>query len=184
MKKHILLYIIVLVISGCSTKTVKYYSIGAIQYPEWIVFTGYINEARFNEHEHNKNNIFIWSSYVGGTNYESLRIIVNPQIAFKDKNIRKINIKEITIIRDNEEIILLKNKIIRYTIPVFTDLVKIKFTDFEKYYGEMNNNTQKKIRIRQEYRFDDGPLIIEESDYDLSCFEIKYNPIEKYAFWY
>ena len=114
---------------------------------------------------------------IGGTGQFGVRMVVAYLFW-------TLMIKEITIIRDNEEIILLKNKIIRYTIPVFTDLVKIKFTDFEKYYGEMNNNTQKKIRIRQEYRFDDGPLIIEESDYDLSCFEIKYNPIEKYAFWY
>ena len=180
--KRITFFFIILSLFFCScSKIVTSYSIRTIKYPNFIATDSswFIGEERISEYEYDERNFFIWSTQIAGCNFSTLELLIDPRISFKE-----LNIIEISFIKDDEKIILIENKKIKYSENIFTHLMNIKFRNYPKIFKNMEIGDREIIKIIQKYQFDNCQITIEESDYTLICFEYEHNPIMKYAFWY
>jgi hypothetical protein len=175
MKKIFFLYLILLSFCffGCNSLYKAYEITPFLQYPEWILteYPNYIGEKDKEKYEYNQNNFFIQDSQVMGNKFSSLYLFINPNIKFKN-----LNIIEISYIKDDDIMILINDKVIKYTGRQQTLLMDIKFRDYPKYYKNMEINDKAIIKITQKYQFDNGPIITEDALYILSCFEYEHIP--------
>jgi len=84
-------------------------------------------------------------------------------------------------LKDNEKIYLARNIKIKNIGRRYTELPEIKYRDFPKYFKNMEVGEKINITIVYIYQFDEDPVIMEEAPYTLSCFETKYDPLEKFT---
>jgi hypothetical protein len=62
----------------------------------------------------------------------------------------------------------------KYEWNQITELMKIRFKDYNKYFKNMEIGDAITVQLFQIYQFDDGPIISEKSPYILRCFEYDY----------
>lgn len=151
-----------------------------ISYPEWMLDyefgKNYLglkpNDNNINRYEYDQNNFFIENiSIFGNRNFE-LRLLMNPKINFD-----YINIVEISYVKDDNKIYLVKNKKILNKGKRYIALPEIKYIKFKEYFVDMEIGEKKNILISQIYQFDNGSIITEKGQYTLLCFEQKYSPL-------
>jgi hypothetical protein len=180
--KIIFLYFSVLLFSSCTT-TVKQYSMNNLKYPEWMLnyewgrnYLGLQYDDNKKEHfEYDQNNFFIEDIGLYGSRDNHWRLLINPE-----KDFEYLKIIEISYVKDNEKIYLLKNWSYKYIGRRYTTLPVLEYRNYPKYFKNMEAGEDVIITIFQVYQFDNDQIITEEATYKLSCFEDKYNPLTKW----
>jgi hypothetical protein len=155
-----------------------------LKYPEWMLnyefgrnYLGLQYDEKNKEHfEYDQNNFFIEDIGLYGSRDNHWRLLINPEIDFE-----YLKIIEISYVKDDEKIYLLKNWRYKYIGRRYTTLPILKYKDYPKYFKNMKVGEKIVITIRQVYQFDNGPILTEEAPYTLNCFEEQYNPLNKYV---
>jgi hypothetical protein len=159
---------------GCKL-TIKNYSLRTLQYPEWIhtEFPSFAGTEKKPNMEYNDNtSLFVWEDALAfGANFSTLEAVIDPRIF----PLNKLYIKELSFIKNNEKICLIKNKEIKYPYQLIP-VANLKFRNYPKYFKNMELNETVKIILTIIYQFDDGPLLVHEIPYEIHCFEYEYSP--------
>jgi hypothetical protein len=156
-----------------------------LKYPEWMLkyernYLG-LQYDSYNEedYEYDQNNFFIEDIGLYGSRDNHWRFLINPEIKFE-----YLNMIEISYVKNDEKIYLLKNWKYKYIGRMYTTPPALKYRDYPKYFKNMKVGNEVIVTIIQVYQFDNGPIITEEALYKLSCFEDKYNPLTKFIpYW-
>jgi hypothetical protein len=159
-------------LTGCKV-TIKNYYLETLQYPEWIhtEFPGFAGPEKKPDMEYNNANLFIWEVQGDGNNFSTLEVVIDPRIL----PINYLYIKELSFLRDTEKICLIQDKEIKFKYNLMS-IGMLKFKDYPKYFKNMELDESVNVILTIIYQFDDGPLLVDEIAYNISCFEYEHHP--------
>ena len=162
-------------------KKVKGYDLSRIELPEWVhaESSWYAGEERKSDIKYNNNNILFHTWGTWGYNYLQLGFLINPKIAYK-----YLHIEELSINKNDENIYLVRNKNIKHRLNIMDPIVKLRYYNYQKYFKNMKLDDTIDVIVIIKYKFDNGPLIIETTSFEIVCYEYKYNYFHRFIWWY